>query len=52
MTRKHFEVLAAAVAEIENETARRKAAEKTAVACALTNPRFNRERFFTACNVK
>jgi hypothetical protein len=51
MTRKHFVALAKALAEIENPTARRNAAEKVAVALALDNPRFDRARFFKAANV-
>jgi len=51
MTRKHFVALAKALAEIENADARRTAAHKVAVALALDNPRFDRDRFLKAANV-
>lgn len=63
MTRKHFEALARAIAltfsEDARETAgvlpttwawlRRRAAQRMADVCYATNPRFDRDRFVTAC---
>jgi len=51
MTRKHFEMVASAIRKIENLHERRKAAELNATIFAKANPRFNRVKFFTACNV-
>ena len=52
MTRKHFRLIAAIIAKIENTTERRVMAELNAVTCARANPRFDRAKFFAACNVQ
>ena len=52
MTRKHFRMIAAIIAKIENLTERRAMAELNAINCAASNPRFNRVKFFAACNVQ
>ena len=52
MSKKHFIALAKRIAEIENETARRQAAEAVADVAGEVNPRFNYSRFMTACGVK
>ena len=49
MTRRHFQALADAIAEIEDETTRRVAACAIARVCRSFNPRFDRERFMAAC---
>ena len=51
MSRKHFIALAAAVAAIADSANRRNVAELLAAVCASANPRFNRQRFYNACNV-
>jgi hypothetical protein len=51
MSRKHFIALAAAVAAIADPSDRRNVAELLAEVCAAANPRFNRQRFYRACNV-
>jgi hypothetical protein len=52
MTRKHFRLIAAIIAKIENISERKAMAELNAVTCARSNPRFNRAKFFAACNVQ
>ena len=51
MTRKHFELVAAVVKNINNEDDRVEAACKFANAFQLENPRYSAERFFAACDV-
>lgn len=51
MSRKHFVALATAVAAIADSANRRNVAELLAAVCAAANPRFNRQRFYRACNV-
>jgi hypothetical protein len=51
-TKKHFIAAAQTVAAIENETKRKEHAEILAAQFARENPRFDRARFFSACNVK
>lgn len=50
-TRKHFIAAAATVAAIEDEKKRKEHAEILAEQFAKMNPRFDRARFFAACNV-
>jgi hypothetical protein len=58
MTRKHFQVIAAQIAALV-KTSRtnaqkkraREYAERAAMFCAQQNPRFDRDRFFTACGL-
>ena len=45
-------MIAAIIAKIENVNERRAMAELNAVTCARVNPRFNRAKFFAACNVQ
>jgi len=52
MTKKHFETLAAYVARIEDDYARRLAAIAVMNACAQSNPRFDAGRFLAACKVE
>ena len=52
MTRKHFEAFARVIAAIEDASKRREQAEFVAQLCAASNTRFNRSRFFEACNVE
>ena len=49
MTRKHFEVVAAAVAKITMRSDRWLVANTLANNFEIDNPRFNRDRFITAC---
>lgn len=51
MTRKHFKLIAETVSKIKNKDERRKQAELQAQICREANPRFDRQRFFAACNV-
>jgi len=52
MSRKHFRLIADAIRQIEDSTARRDAAEKLASVCAQSNPRFQHSTFMKACNVR
>jgi len=55
MTKKDFELLAKMVKEITADNYPQDRADKAGLfadALALTNPRFNREMFLTACGVK
>jgi len=50
MTRKHFELIAAAVAAAHTDPgAREQVAYQLAQALASTNPQFDRARFIAAC---
>jgi len=49
MTRKHFEIVAAAVAQITSRSDRWLIANVLANSFEGLNPRFNRDRFITAC---
>ena len=52
MTRKHFEALAAAIAEISDDDERRRTANLIADVCQGFSVLFDKRRFYTACNVK
>mgnify|MGYP001411973935 CR=1 FL=1 len=49
MTRKHFEIVAAAVANIVERSDRWLIANMLANSFEKLNPRFNRDRFIAAC---
>jgi len=49
MTRKHFEIVAAAVANITNRPDRWLVANMLADSFEKENPRFDRDKFITAC---
>ena len=51
MSRKHFQALASAIAQIHDPVLRRAAAERIADVCRQFNGRFDRERFLRACGV-
>jgi len=51
MSRKHFNAIAAAIAEIRNAAERKRVAELLATVCAAFNSQFDRARFFRACGV-
>ena len=51
MTRKHYIALAKALALIEDAYIRGVCAKAVADACAADNPRFDRDKFYKACNV-
>lgn len=51
MSRKHFQLFAETIAKIEDKTKRREQAETVAIVCTQANDRFNRAKFFAACNV-
>ena len=51
-TRKHFVAVATTVAAITDKAKRRRLAEHHAAIFAADNPRFDRSRFLSACNVK
>jgi hypothetical protein len=51
MRKKDFELIAGALARIEDVAARTQAAEYMADALATTNPKFDRVRFLALCNV-
>lgn len=51
MTRKHFEMIAAVVAEIKDTDDREATAARFAFLLPSYNANFNRERFFEACGV-
>lgn len=52
MSRKHFELLAKSISCIMDPNARLQAASAVAGACSTANPRFDINRFMTACGVK
>ena len=51
MTRKHFTMIAAVIAEIEDKRERHNAAVRFAFVLPSYNPNFNRYRFLEACGV-
>ena len=51
MTRHHFEALAAAIATIADEGERNSVASLIGDVCAASNARFDRTRFYQACDV-
>jgi len=51
MTRKHFEALARAIRAIADDWEREQNAQSMADLCQKQNPRFDRARFYAACNV-
>ena len=51
MTRKHFRMMAAEIAAMQDRTAARHMAESLAEMFAAANSRFDRSRFMTACNL-
>lgn len=50
-TRKHFELAASIIRKIEDEAERKLIARKTAAGYEKQNPRFDKKRFYKACNV-
>lgn len=52
MTRKHFQMIAAVVAEIKDDHERKEAAIRFAFLLPSYNPNFNRARFLDACGVE
>ena len=51
MTRKHFRGLAEALLAIDDETDRLYVATKVSDVCEKDNPRFDRRKFYEACDV-
>ena len=51
MTKKHFTELAKAISAIMDQNARLQAASAVAGVASKLNPRFDADRFFTACGV-
>ena len=51
MTRKHFILIAKAMALSSGQLGHKEACQALANALAGSNPTFNRERFLTACGV-
>lgn len=51
MSRKHFAKIAAAIAEIKDESERREVAVTCCAAFELVNDRFDRARFLAACKL-
>jgi hypothetical protein len=51
MTRKHFKAIAATLAEIRDTTDRKKAALNFCEIAKRANPRFDRQKFLTACGL-
>jgi len=51
-TRKHFIAAAQSVAAVTDPRKRRELADHHAALFSAENPRFDRARFLTACNVK
>lgn len=52
MSKKHFRALADAIATIANKTERERVARLIADVCNGFNGRFDRGRFYRACNVE
>jgi len=51
MSAKHFNAIAAEITKLPNKDHRLNAAVAVAAACKKLNPRFDAQRFFTACGV-
>lgn len=51
-TRKHFQAIAEIVSNIKSDKERKQVAEAHASSFAKENPRFDRNKFLTACKVK
>ena len=51
MSKKHFELLAEHITYILDPHCRLQAAVAVASACKQSNPRFDTDRFFAACNI-
>ena len=51
MSKKHFELLAEHITCILDPHCRLQAAVAVASACKQSNPRFDTDRFFSACNI-
>lgn len=51
MTKQHFEALAYAITLINNQHSRTEAAIAVASVALQFNPRFDKAKFFAACNV-
>jgi hypothetical protein len=51
MTRKHFIAMAKEIAQMPDRKSARIAAEAFAQVASSANPRFNFDRFYTACGV-
>lgn len=51
MTRKHFVLIAAIIAKIENKDSRVEAYRNAADMCQKENPAFDRARFRAACKI-
>jgi hypothetical protein len=52
MTRKHFQMAADTIKQIEDPKKRKEHAEMHAITFAKSNPRFDHHRFYKACGVK
>lgn len=52
MTRKHFKIVADEIAKIEDAHQRAMFAAAVATAFKRINPKFNLDKFYTACNVE
>jgi hypothetical protein len=52
MSKKHFELLALYIQSIMDPHSRLQAACAVASACKVANPRFDQDRFFSACGVQ
>ena len=51
MSKKHFQKIAAVIADIQDENERREVALTCCASFSLVNPRFDRARFLRACNL-
>ena len=51
LTRKHFELIAKAMAQQAGQLGHKETCEVLADALATSNPNFNRDRFLKACGV-
>lgn len=52
MTKKDFVAIAASIKAIDSPTQRKLVAASMVNTCTRSNPRFDRDRFLTACGVK
>lgn len=52
MTRKHFKLIADIISKIKNAEERKTLARFAENELRETNPRFDREKFFKACNIE